>query len=150
MYRLFSFYTRRDSVRSICRSSICKRYIGWYYQEWKLFTPFSFINYKTASAVTEEDFPTNIFYIYIYIYIYTYIYILRSFKSSDDSFRLSYSIAFYRSIRPFLDLFHSWLYIFHLSRFSGDGLVFSFLQVSSELQFLVVALGPFSRHDHTK
>jgi len=56
-----------------------------------------------------------------------YIYILRGFKTSDDAVRLSYSIAFDCSIRPFLDLFHSWLYIFHLSRFSGDGLVFFFL-----------------------
>ena len=56
--------------------------------------------------------------------------ILRGFKTSDDAFPLSYSIAFDCSIRPFLDLFKSWLYIFHLYRFSGDGLV-SFLQVSS-------------------
>jgi len=69
---------------------------------------------------------------YIYIYMCIYIYILRCFKRSDDAFRLSYSIAFDCSIRPFSDLFHSWLYIFHLSRFSGDGLVFSCLQVSSE------------------
>jgi hypothetical protein len=62
------------------------------------------------------------------------------FKRSDDTFRLSYSIACDCSIRLFLDLFHSWLYIFHLSRFSGYGLVFSFLQVSSESLFLVVAL----------
>jgi hypothetical protein len=60
------------------------------------------------------------------------LYILHGFKTSDDAFRLSYSIAFDCSIRPFLDLFHSWLFIFHLSRFSGDGLVFSFLRVSSE------------------
>ena len=66
------------------------------------------------------------------IYIYIYIYTLRGFKTSDDAFRLSYSIAFDCSIRPFLDLFHSWLYIFHLSRFYGDGLVVSFLQVSSK------------------
>ena len=57
---------------------------------------------------------------------------MRGFKTSDDAFRLSYSIAFDCSIRPFLDLFHSLLYIFHLSRFSGDGLVISFPQVSSE------------------
>ena len=55
-----------------------------------------------------------------------FLYILRGFKMSDDAFRLSYSIAFYCSIRPFLDLFHSCLYILHLSTFSGDGLVFSF------------------------
>ena len=67
-----------------------------------------------------------------FVYIYIYIYILRGFKTSDDAFRLSYSSAFDCSIRPFLDLFHSWLYKVHLSRFSGDGLVFSFLQVSSE------------------
>ena len=30
---------------------------------------------------------------------------------SDDAFRLPYSIAFDRSIRPFLDLFHSLLCI---------------------------------------
>jgi hypothetical protein len=60
------------------------------------------------------------------------VYILRVFKTSDDAFRLSYSIAFDCSIRPFLDLFHSWLYIFHHSSFSKDGLVVSFLQVSSE------------------
>jgi len=53
------------------------------------------------------------------------MYILRGFKTSDDAFRLSYSIVFDCSIRQFLDLFRSWLYIFHLSRFSGDGLVFS-------------------------
>jgi hypothetical protein len=47
---------------------------------------------------------------YIYLYICIYIYILRGFKTSDDAFRLSYSIAFDCSIRPFLDLFHSWLY----------------------------------------
>ena len=51
---------------------------------------------------------------------------------SDDAFRLPHSIAFDCSIRPFLDLFHSWLYMFNLSRFSEDGLVVSFLQVSSE------------------
>jgi len=71
-------------------------------------------------------------YIYIYIHTYIYIYILRGFKTSDDAFRLSYSIAFDCSISPFLDLIHSWLYTFHLSRFFEDGLVFSFLQVSSE------------------
>ena len=60
------------------------------------------------------------------------MYVLRGFKTSDYAFRLSYSITFDCSIRPFLDLFHSWLYIFHLYRFSGDGLVVSFLQVSSE------------------
>jgi hypothetical protein len=71
-------------------------------------------------------------YIYIHTYTHTYTYILRGFKTSNDAFRLSYSNAFDCSIRPFLDLFHSTLYIFHLSRFSGDGLVVSFLQVSSE------------------
>jgi hypothetical protein len=79
-----------------------------------------------------------------------FISILRGFKMSDDAFRLSYSIAFICSIRPFLNLFHLWLYIFHLSRFSGDSLIFSFLQVSRESWFLVVALGPFSWHGHTK
>jgi hypothetical protein len=74
-------------------------------------------------------------HIYIYIHTYIHVYILHGFKTSDDTFRLSYSIAFHCSIRPFLDLFHSWLYIFHLSRFSRDGLVFSFLQVSSESIF---------------
>jgi hypothetical protein len=54
-----------------------------------------------------------------------YIYILRSFKTSDYAFRLPHSIACDCSIHPFLDLFHSWLYIFHLPRFFGDGLVFS-------------------------
>ena len=62
-------------------------------------------------------------FIHVYICIYIYIYLLRSFKASHDAFWLSYSIAFDCSIRPFLDLFHSWLYIFHLSRFSGDGLL---------------------------
>ena len=52
--------------------------------------------------------------ILLYIYIYIYIYILRGLKTSDDAFRLSYSTAFDCSIRPFLDLFHSWLYILHL------------------------------------
>ena len=41
----------------------------------------------------------------------SYIYvILRCFKTSVVAFRLSYSIAFNCSIRPFLDLFRSWLY----------------------------------------
>jgi hypothetical protein len=69
---------------------------------------------------------------FVYHRDYGILYTLHGFKTSDDAFRLSYSIAFDCSIRPFLDLFHSWLYIFHLSRFSGNGLVFSFLQVSSE------------------
>jgi hypothetical protein len=55
-----------------------------------------------------------------HLYPKLYRCILRGFKTSDDAFRLSYSITFDCSIRPFLDLFHSWLYIFHLSRFSGD------------------------------
>jgi len=67
----------------------------------------------------------------MYVCMYTYMY-LRGFKTSDDAFRLSYSIPFDCSIRPSLELFHSWLYTFHLSRFSGDGVVSSFLQVSSE------------------
>jgi len=45
--------------------------------------------------------------------------ILRGSKTSGDAFRLSYSIAFGCSIRPFLVLFHSWLCKFHLSRFFG-------------------------------
>ena len=54
------------------------------------------------------------------------------FKTSGDAFQLPYSIAFGCSIRPFLDPFHSRLYtISHFSKFCGDGLVFSFLQVSS-------------------
>ena len=43
---------------------------------------------------------------------------------SDDTFQLSHSIAFDCSIRPFLDLFHSWLYIFHLTTFSGTASFF--------------------------
>ena len=70
-----------------------------------------------------------------HIYIYIYIYILRGFKTSDDAFRLSYSIAFDYSICSFLDLFHSSLYIFHLSRFSGDGLVFS---LPSGFQWIII------------
>jgi len=49
---------------------------------------------------------------------------------SGDAFQLPYSVAIGYSIHPFLVLFHSWLYIFHLSKFSRAGLVFSFLQVS--------------------
>ena len=49
--------------------------------------------------------------IIIIIIIYIYIYIC-SFKTSGDAFRLPYSIAFDCSIRPFLDLFPSWLYIY--------------------------------------
>jgi hypothetical protein len=61
------------------------------------------------------------------------LYILRGFKTSaTNAFRLPYSIAFCCSIRSFLDFFHSWLCISHFSRFFGDGLVFSFLQVFSE------------------
>jgi hypothetical protein len=52
---------------------------------------------------------------YIYIYIYIYIYTLRGLKTSGDAFRLPHSFASDCSIRPFLDLFHSWLYISHLS-----------------------------------
>jgi hypothetical protein len=73
-------------------------------------------------------------YIYMYIHVcvcvYIYIYIC-GFKTSGDAFRLPYSIAFGCSIRPFLDLFPSWLYIAHLSKFFGDALDFTFLQVSS-------------------
>ena len=65
----------------------------------------------------------------------TILYILRSFKTSDDAFRLSYSISFDCSIRPFLDLFYSWLYIFHVSRFSRDGLVFS---LPSVFQWIII------------
>jgi hypothetical protein len=72
--------------------------------------------------------------IYIYTYIYTYIYMC-GFKTSGDAFRLPYSIAFSCSIHPFLDLFHSWLYISHLSRSFGNGLVSSFLHVSVNHDF---------------
>ena len=76
------------------------------------------------------------FYSHKYILIYHYecysfkvnnttIYMC-CFKTSGDAFRLPYSIAFGCSIRPFLELFHSWLYISHLSKFFEDGLVFSF------------------------
>jgi ATP-dependent 26S proteasome regulatory subunit len=64
--------------------------------------------------------------------ILSHLYILRGFKTSDDAFRLSYSIAFDCSILPFLDLFHSWLYIFHLPGSPGTASFFSFLQVSGE------------------
>jgi len=76
--------------------------------------------------------------------------VLRCFKTSDDAFRISYSVAFDCSIHPFLDLFHSLLYIFHFSRFSGDGLVFPSFRFPVNQNFLLVALGLFSRHDHTK
>ena len=69
------------------------------------------------------------------IYIYIYIYILRGFKTSDDAFRLSYSVAFGCSIRPFLDLFHSWLCIFHLPRFFGNGLVFF---LPSDFEWIII------------
>jgi hypothetical protein len=52
----------------------------------------------------------NVFLAVLYI-------LMCGFKTSGDAFRLPYSIAFGCSIRPFLDLFHSWLYIPHLSRF---------------------------------
>jgi hypothetical protein len=39
-------------------------------------------------------------------------YIYCGFKTSSDAFRLPYSIAFDCSIHPFLDFFHSWLYIY--------------------------------------
>ena len=55
---------------------------------------------------------------------FSVLYILSGYKTSGDAFRLPYSIAFYCSIRPFLDLFHSWLCISHLSRFFRGGLVF--------------------------
>ena len=44
------------------------------------------------------------------------------FKTPGDAFRLPYSIAFGCSIRPFLVLFHTWLYISHLSKFFRDTL----------------------------
>ena len=78
------------------------------------------------------------------------LYITRSFKTSGDAFRLPYSIVFDCSIRPFPHLSQSSLYISQLSRFLEDGLVSFFLHVSSYSQFLVIALGPISRHDHTK
>jgi len=58
-------------------------------------------------------------------------YIYCGFKTSSDAFRFPHSIAFDCSIRPFLYIFHSWLCMFHLSRFFWSGLVFSFLHVSS-------------------
>ena len=58
-------------------------------------------------------------------------YILCGFKTSGDTFRLPYSIAFDCSIPPFSDLFHPLLYISHLSRFFAGGLVVFFPQVSS-------------------
>jgi hypothetical protein len=68
--------------------------------------------------------------------MYVYICILRGFKSSGDAFLLPHFPAFDCSIRPFWDLFHSWLYLSHLSRFFGDDLVFSVLQDSS--RFLAI------------
>ena len=60
-------------------------------------------------------------------------FILRGFKSSDDAFRLSYSITFDCSIRPFLDLFHLWLsFFFPLENITSHGLpsaVFSYVDV---------------------
>jgi hypothetical protein len=44
--------------------------------------------------------------------IIPYIYILRGFKTGDNAFRLPHFIPHDCPIRPFLDLFHSWLYIF--------------------------------------
>jgi hypothetical protein len=72
-------------------------------------------------------------YVCVYIYIYIYIYIFRGFKTSDDAFRLSYSIAFDCSIHPFLDLFHSWFsFFFPLENITSQGLpsaVFSYVDV---------------------
>ena len=57
------------------------------------------------------------------------------FKMSGDAFRLPYSIAFGCSIRPFLGLFHSWLYISHLFKFFEEGLVFS---LPSGFQLIII------------
>jgi len=57
------------------------------------------IPYK--SFVSSWKFVTLVTYVSIYIYIE------RCFKTSGDAYRLPYSIAFYCSIRPFLDLFYS-------------------------------------------
>ena len=92
------------------------------YSEW--LNEVSFFDHLTTVHWTAENVLLNIVCICIYIY-------MCGFKTSGHAFRLPYSIALGCSIRPFLDLFHSWLYIPHLSRFFGDGLVFYFLQVSS-------------------
>jgi len=69
------------------------------------------------------------------IYYTVFTHILRGFKTSDDAFRLSYSIGFSCSIRPFLHLFHLWLYLFHLSRFYGDGLLFPSFRIPVNQNF---------------
>jgi len=84
----------------------------------------------TFSKCIGQEIPVAIV-VSLYLNICIYIF-LRGFKTPDDAFGLPCSIAFGCSIRPILDLFHSWLCIFHLSRFFWEGLVFSFLQVSSE------------------
>ena len=64
------------------------------------------------------------------LHTHTHIYIC-CFNTSGHIFRLPHSIALDYSIHPILHLFYSWLNISHLFRFFGDGLAFSFLQVSS-------------------
>jgi hypothetical protein len=63
----------------------------------------------------------------------TFIYVLRGFRTSDDAFRLSYSIAFDCSIRPILDLLP--FMTVHFPFFPvlrGRIRFFSFPQISSE------------------
>ena len=85
------------------------------------------VSIHQPSMITDSFIYDRRVNIYIYIYIYTYIYIyICDFKTSGDAFRLPYSNAFGCSIRPFLDLFHAWKYISHLSKFFGDGFVFPF------------------------
>ena len=53
--------------------------------------------------------PNILFHLQPSIYIYLFI---NALLTSGNAFRLPHSIAFGCSIRPFLDLFHSWLYIY--------------------------------------
>ena len=60
----------------------------------------------------EEDIIKINIYIYIYMCVCVCVCVCVCFKTSGDAFRLPYPIAFDCSIRPFLELFPSWLYGF--------------------------------------
>jgi hypothetical protein len=81
-----------------------------------------------------NNYQTCSLQLHIVLLIYTatlYHYVTIHYKYSYFTEIYSYGYICICSVRPFFSLFPSLLYIPHHSKFFCDGLVFSFLQVSS-------------------